>query len=115
MTATGRRPPADPLRDLRLRRGHAVIVLLAVAHTLHHTDPRPVKVRRTAEYLRLDPRRVRRALDTLVHTGYLVRAIPATTRHPGHYCLGPLMGAGADPIAFTTDCTSTHPTASSTP
>lgn len=77
------------LRDVRLRRHDAVVVLLFIGPTLNDETPSPVKVNATAEGLGMERRTVRRALQLLVSLGYLIRLAPPTAigRAPGTYLL----------------------------
>lgn len=93
LTTDGRISSAQALlaiRDPRIRKYRATHVWLAVFASLTDHTPAPLKVRRTAKYLRLRNRiRVRKALQLLVDTQYLIRAKDATKGTPAEYMLGP--------------------------
>jgi len=89
------------LRDPRLRRHHAIVVLLCIAPSLHEHTTQSVKVRRTAGYLQLSPITVRLALRLLVRLRYLVRVPRLNTGRQegvaGEYRLP--TGSHGDPVA----------------
>lgn len=82
------------LRDPRLRRHHAVVVLLCVLPSL----PGAVKVRQTARYLDIERRDMRKALRLLVECGYLQCVAPSTTGAPATYALGAATGSTTPPV-----------------
>jgi hypothetical protein len=76
------------IRDVRIRGSRAVLVWLAVYASLSTDTPAPLKVKRTARYLRLNRRRVREAFRLLAAHGYL-RQVEAPSRGTaGLYVLG---------------------------
>ena len=88
------------LRDPRLRRHHAVVVLLFVAPSLDLVHALPVKVGCTAQHLHAHRRDVKLALVLLVTLGYLERVRPAGRGTPGLYRLvaPPQRGASTAPV-----------------
>lgn len=77
------------IRDVRIRRNRACHVWLAIFQALSTDVPAPVKVKSTARYVRLERKKVRRALRMLEDFGYIVCVTRPTQGTAGEYVLGP--------------------------
>lgn len=89
--------PDAALRDPKLRRYYAVVVLLFVTPGLAPAGGQ-IKVNATASALAMTPRRVRRALAWLCRLQYL-RLSHREPRAVGFYMPGVRMGGSAPPVA----------------
>lgn len=92
---------AAALRDNRLLRHHAIVVLLHHVPTLAIGAEHPIKINSTAHSLGIDRDMVRRSLHLLCRTNYLVKT-GSGWRGVGLYRLGPRMGGAEPPIRAQT-------------
>jgi len=91
------------LRDVALRRHHAVLVLLLVWPTLDGDDPRPVKIQQVSAYLKIDRHTVRRAISLLVRRGYVEKRVASQPPNvPAQYCRRAVSGDGVPPTGART-------------